>query len=54
MLAEGRVVKEVACALHITTRTVHFHKSRIKAELGITTDAELFQYAMKHAMISPD
>jgi DNA-binding CsgD family transcriptional regulator len=32
---------------------VHFHKSRIKEELGIKTDAELVQYAMKHALISP-
>jgi DNA-binding NarL/FixJ family response regulator len=53
MLAEGRSMKEVAEAFKITRRTVHFHKSRIKEELGIKTDAELVQYAIKHALISP-
>jgi DNA-binding NarL/FixJ family response regulator len=53
MLSEGHSVKEVAQAFNITRRTVHFHKSRIKEELGIKTDAELVQYAMKHALISP-
>jgi DNA-binding NarL/FixJ family response regulator len=53
MLAEGRSMKQVAEAFNITRRTVHFHKSRIKEELGIKTDAELVQYAIKHALISP-
>jgi DNA-binding NarL/FixJ family response regulator len=53
MLAEGRSMKQVAEAFNITRRTVHFHKSRIKEELGIKTDAELVQYAIKHAFISP-
>ena len=52
MLAEGHSMKEVANAFDITRRTVHFHKSRIKETLGIKTDAELVQYAMKHALIS--
>jgi DNA-binding CsgD family transcriptional regulator len=46
-------MKQVAEAFNITRRTVHFHKSRIKEELGIKTDAELVQYAIKHALISP-
>jgi DNA-binding NarL/FixJ family response regulator len=53
MLAEGRSMKEVAYALHITHRTVRFHKVRMMEELGIRTNAELVQYAMKHAVISP-
>jgi len=52
MLAEGRSMKEIAFTLDITYRTVLFHKSRIMEELGIRTNAELFQYAMNHNLIS--
>ena len=53
MLAEGRSMKEIADILQIKHRTVRFHKSRIMDELGITTNSELVQYAIKHGMISP-
>ena len=52
MLAEGRSMKEIAQILQIKHRTVRFHKSRIMEELGITTNSELVQYAIKHGMIS--
>ena len=51
MLAEGRSMKEIAYVLRIAHRTVRFHKSRIIEELGITTNSELVQYAMKHGMV---
>lgn len=51
MLAEGRSMKEIAFTLQIAHRTVRFHKYRIMEELGITTNAELVQYAIKHAII---
>ena len=51
MLAEGRSMKEIAYVLRIAHRTVRFHKSRIIEELGITTNSELVQYAMKRGMI---
>jgi DNA-binding NarL/FixJ family response regulator len=53
MLAEGRSMQEVATVLQITRRTVRFHKQRIMEELGIKTNSELVQYAIKHAMIVP-
>lgn len=53
MLAEGRPMKEIAFILHISRRTVRFHKYRVMEELGITTDSGLVQYAIKHAMIAP-
>src|SRR5690348_14477782 len=52
MLAEGRSMKEIAHILQIKHRTVRFHKSRIMEELGISTNSELVQYAIKHGMIS--
>jgi DNA-binding NarL/FixJ family response regulator len=52
MLAEGRPMKEIADILHITHRTVRFHKAQIMEELGTRSNMELLQYAIKHGMIS--
>jgi len=52
MLAEGRTLREIADALQISYRTVRFHKVRIMEELGISKNAELVQYAMKHGIVS--
>lgn len=51
MLAEGRTAKEIAYILQISLRTVRFHKYRIMEELGISTNSELVQYAIKHSII---
>src|SRR6516225_1857360 len=53
MLAEGRSLREIAALLQISYRTVRFHKVRIMEELGISRNAELVQYAIKHGMITP-
>lgn len=52
MLAEGRSLREIANLLKISYRTVRFHKVRIMEELGLSKNAELVKYAMKHGMIS--
>jgi DNA-binding NarL/FixJ family response regulator len=52
MLAEGKSMKEIAFILDVKLRTVQFHKYRIMEELGIRTNAEIVQYAMRHGMIS--
>lgn len=53
MLAEGQSMKEIAFVLQISIRTVRFHKYRVMEELGIRTNSELVQYAIKHSIISP-
>jgi DNA-binding NarL/FixJ family response regulator len=53
LLAEGRSPKEIAYILEISIRTVRFHKYEIMKELGITSNAELVQYAIKHSLIPP-
>lgn len=53
MLAEGRSPKEIAFILDISVRTVRFHKYEIMKELGIASNAELVQYAIKHSLIPP-
>jgi DNA-binding NarL/FixJ family response regulator len=52
LLAEGKSAKEIAKTLHISTRTVEFHKYRMMEELRIETSAELVQFAIKHGIIS--
>ncbi len=51
LLAEGMSMKEVAYILHLKPGTVAFHKYRMMATLGLKTNAELLQYAVKHNMI---
>jgi DNA-binding NarL/FixJ family response regulator len=51
LLAEGRAMKEVADLLHVTARTVAFHKYTIMEQLGLKTTAELVQYALEHGML---
>jgi DNA-binding NarL/FixJ family response regulator len=52
LLAEGRRAKEVADILNVSTKTVEFHKNRIKDTLGVRTIAELTQYALKHGILT--
>ena len=52
LLSEGRSAKEIASILDISTRTVEFHKYRLMESLGLCTNAELFQYAIKHGIVS--
>lgn len=50
LLTEGRGSKEIAAILHVTRKTVEFHKSRIKRKLHLETTAELIRYAVEHKM----
>ena len=53
LLAEGKLMKEVADILQISPRTIAFHKYAIMENLGIKTSAELVQYAVKHHLVNP-
>ncbi|MHC4574018.1 MAG: response regulator [Planctomycetota bacterium] len=52
LLAEGKSAKEIAKILHISTRTVEFHKYSMMEQLGIKTSAELIHFAIKHGIVS--
>jgi len=54
LFAEGRSAKEVAKALHISTRTAENHKARIMKLLGLSTTADLVQYCLRHKLIGPE
>ena len=47
LLAEGKAMKEIAFLLDIRAGTVAFHKYKIMEALGIKTNAELLEYALR-------
>jgi len=51
LLAEGKSMKEVASALNVKPGTVAFHKYKMMESLGLKTNAELLQYAIRHHII---
>jgi DNA-binding CsgD family transcriptional regulator len=51
LLAEGRLMKEVADIIGISPRTVAFHEYTMMEHLGVKTTAELIQYAVKHGLV---
>ncbi len=52
LLAEGKVMKEVGDILHMTTRTVAYHKYRMMEVLGAKSNAELVKYAIRNHMVA--
>ena len=53
LLAEGRTMKEAAAVLHVTTRTVAFHKYRIMEEFSLKNNSDLVRFAMKERLLAP-
>ena len=51
LLAEGRLMKEVGDILHLTPRTIAYHKYKMMATLRVKTTAELIQYAVKNKLV---
>jgi DNA-binding NarL/FixJ family response regulator len=52
LLAEGHSMKEIGRILKITPRTVAFHKYSMMGQLGITSSAELVQFAIKQHVVT--
>jgi DNA-binding NarL/FixJ family response regulator len=53
LLAEGRTMKETADFLHVTPRTIAFHKYRIMEEFGLKTNSDLVKFAIRERVVSP-
>jgi DNA-binding CsgD family transcriptional regulator len=51
LVAEGRGTKEIASILHVTVKTVEFHKAGIKRQLDLRSTAELTKYALTEGLI---
>ena len=53
LLAEGKLMKQVALELSLSTRTVAHHKYKLMREQGIESNAELIQLAIEEGLIAP-
>jgi two-component system response regulator NreC len=51
LLAEGNSVKEIACTLNLSVKTVEAHKFNLMRKLDIHNKAQLVQYAVQKKVI---
>ncbi len=51
LIVEGRGNKEIAEILHLSVKTIEFHRARIMAKLGVKTAAELTKAALQQGLI---
>jgi DNA-binding NarL/FixJ family response regulator len=52
LVAEGKTMKEISAQLNISTRTAESYKYHLMNVLGLRTNAELVQYAIKIGLIN--
>jgi DNA-binding CsgD family transcriptional regulator len=52
LLAEGNTMKKSAELLHVTPRTIAFHKYRIMRKYGLKTNSDLVKFAIREHVIS--
>jgi DNA-binding NarL/FixJ family response regulator len=52
LLAEGKSMKEAAYRLSVQPGTIAFHKYKIMETLGLSSTAELIEYAMRKHMLA--
>ena len=51
LLAEGKVMKEIGVILHMSQRTVAYHKYDMMKRLGVRSNAELVRYAIRNHIV---
>ena len=52
LLAEGKVMKEAAVLLNVSTRTIAFHKYTVMRKLGLRSSAELVRLAISQGIVA--
>jgi DNA-binding NarL/FixJ family response regulator len=53
LFAEGRPMKEIAGCLHLSEKTVEFHKHHIMVAFNIKNNADLVLFALSQGLITP-
>jgi DNA-binding NarL/FixJ family response regulator len=54
LFAEGRQMKEIAGFLHLSEKTVEFHKHHIMVSFNLKSNADLVLFALGQGLIAPD
>jgi DNA-binding NarL/FixJ family response regulator len=54
LFAEGRPMKEIAGLLHLSEKTVEFHKHHIMVAFNLKSNADLVLFALSQGLIAPD
>ena len=52
LLAQGKLMKQVATQLNVSTRTVAFHKYGVMRKLGLRSSAELVRLAVSEGLVA--
>jgi DNA-binding NarL/FixJ family response regulator len=52
LLAEGKSTRSIGSILHISIKTVEFHRTRLTKELDLHSVAELTKYAVSEGLVS--
>jgi DNA-binding NarL/FixJ family response regulator len=53
LFAEGRSMKEIAGLLHLSQKTVEFHKHHIMVSFNFKSNADLVLFALNRGLIAP-
>ena len=54
LVGEGKSVKDIASILHVSGKTVEFHKANVMRSLNLHSTVELTKYAVAHGMVSSE
>ncbi|RZF29252.1 response regulator transcription factor [Paraburkholderia sp. UYCP14C] len=52
LIASGRSINDIAEACSLSAKTISTHKMRLMQKLGLSNNAEVIRYAMRHGLIS--
>lgn len=52
LIAAAKSPAEISTLLHISTKTVSTYRARILEKMGMSSNAELMQYAIRHALVN--
>ncbi|MGF6653277.1 DNA-binding NarL/FixJ family response regulator [Paraburkholderia youngii] len=52
LIASGRSINDIAEACSLSAKTISTHKMRLMQKLGLSNNAEVIRYAIRHGLIS--
>ncbi|WP_395331741.1 response regulator transcription factor [Novosphingobium sp. BL-8H] len=52
LISEGKINKQVACHIGISTKTVESHGAAVMSKLNLISGAQLVRYAVRNSLVS--